>query len=76
MITQAVVLSLIAGVIASVVAIVFQAALPADSIPFTLTPARVGTSLALLLLASVLGASFSLRRVLRIDPASAIGTST
>lgn len=75
-ITQAVVLSLIAGVIASVVAIVFQAALPADSIPFTLTPARVGTSLALLLLASVLGASFSLRRVLRIDPASAIGTST
>lgn len=75
-ITQAVVLSLIAGVIASVVAVIFEAALPAGSIPFVLTPGRVVTSLALLLLASVIGASFSLRRVLRIDPASAIGTST
>ena len=75
-ITQAVVLSLIAGVAASIVAIVFEAALPAGSIPFVLTPARLVTSLALLLLASVIGASFSLRRVLQIDPASAIGTST
>lgn len=75
-ITQAVVLSVIAGVIASVVAVVFEAALPVDSIPFTLTPARIAVSLALLLLSSVVGASFSLRRVLRIDPASAIGTTT
>lgn len=74
--TQAVVLSLIAGVAAAVVAIAFEAALPADSIPFVLTPVRLATSLALLLFASVIGASFSLRRVLRIDPASAIGTST
>lgn len=74
--TQAVVLSLIAGIAAAAVAVAFEAALPTDSIPFVLTPARLVTSLALLLLASVIGASFSLRRVLRIDPASAIGTST
>ena len=75
-ITQAVLLSVIAGTIASAVAIAFEALLPADSVPFTLTATRLVTSMVLLLVASVVGASFSLRRVLRIDPASAIGTAT
>ena len=40
------------------------------------TPARIILSVVLLLVAAVLGCSFSLRRVLRIDPASAIGTTS
>ena len=40
------------------------------------TPARIATSAALVLAAAVLGAAITLRRVLRIDPASAIGTAT
>ena len=40
------------------------------------SPGRILLSVLLLLVAAVLGCSFSLRRVLRIDPASAIGTTS
>jgi putative ABC transport system permease protein len=40
------------------------------------TPGRLALSVVLLLVAAVLGCAFSLRRVLRIDPASAIGTTS
>ena len=40
----------------------------------TSRPAGIITSAVLLLVAAVVGCAFSLRRVLRVDPASAIGT--
>ncbi len=43
------------------------------SIPFVATPTRLLTSTAYLLLAAMLGCAFSLRRVLKVDPAAAIG---
>ena len=45
------------------------------SLPFVITIGRVLSSTATLLVAAVVGCGFSLRRVLRIDPASAIGGS-
>ena len=49
-------------------------AIPPGSIPLDITPGRIVTSAVLLLVAAVVGCAFSLRRVLRVDPASAIGT--
>jgi putative ABC transport system permease protein len=75
-VAQAVVTTLIASVVAGAIALVVNAAVPAGGIPFTLYPSRLFSSIALLLLAAVVGCIFSLRRVLRVDPASAIGTGT
>ena len=49
---------------------------PPGGIPFTLLPARVLSSVVFLLVAAIIGCAFSLRRVLRIDPASAIGSGS
>lgn len=73
---QAVVVTLIASVIAGVLAIVASASGATGSLPFQLMPARLVTSVVLLLVAAVIGCVFSLRRVLRVDPASAIGSGT
>ncbi len=73
---QAIVLTLVASVIAGLLAIALALALPAGAIPFDLSPRRLVTSIAFLLVAAVVGSAFSLRRVLRVDPASAIGSST
>jgi putative ABC transport system permease protein len=70
---QAVVVTLVACAIGAVAAVALDAAIPAGGIPFVATASRVLTSVAFLLLAAVLGCAFSLRRVLRIDPATAIG---
>jgi putative ABC transport system permease protein len=50
--------------------------IPPGSIPLQVTASRIASSIALLLVAAVIGCSFSLRRVLRVDPASAIGTGS
>ena len=63
-------------VVAVVLAIALDLAIPPGSIPLYVTPSRIITSVALLLVAAVAGCAFSLRRVLRVDPASAIGTSS
>jgi putative ABC transport system permease protein len=55
------------------IALVLDAAIPPGTIPYTLLPGRVLSSALFLLLAAIFGCVFSLRRVLRIDPASAIG---
>ena len=47
--------------------------MPPGSIPLYVSPGRIVTSVVLLLIAAVIGSAFSLRRVLRIDPASALG---
>ena len=75
-VTQSVVLAVLAAALATAVAEVFAAVVPIGTIPFKLTAARLAISVFLLLVAAILGASFSLRRILRIDPASAIGTTS
>ena len=72
---QAVALTLVASVIAGLLAIALAVLIPAGSIPFDLSPQRLVTSIMFLLIAAVVGSAFSLRRVLRVDPASAIGSS-
>jgi putative ABC transport system permease protein len=72
---QAVVVTGIASLIASTLAVAAAATGATGSLPFTLLPARLVLSVVLLLVAAVLGCAFSLRRVLRVDPASAIGGS-
>ena len=70
---QAVVVSVIASTLAAVAALALGALIPPGSIPFTVTASRLITSVVILLLAAVVGCAFSLRRVLKIDPAAAIG---
>jgi putative ABC transport system permease protein len=71
---QAVVVTLVAAVIGVAGALAIDAAVAPGGIPFDPTPSRLVTSVVLLLAAAVAGTAISLRRVLRIDPASAIGT--
>jgi putative ABC transport system permease protein len=75
-VAQAVLITLIASTLAGVAALALAAAIPPGSIPFTISTWRLAISVVLLLLAAVAGSAFSLRRVLRIDPASAIGTGS
>ncbi len=70
---QALVVTLIASAMGIAASLALAAAIPAGSIPFVATPTRLLTSTGYLLLASVLGCAFSLRRVLKVDPATAIG---
>jgi putative ABC transport system permease protein len=76
LVAQAVVVTTIAATIAGTLVVLLDVLLPPGSIPLLITPARILLSFGLLLVAAVLGCSFSLRRVLRIDPASAIGTTS
>lgn len=75
-VTQAVVVTLIASAIGAAVSLALAAAVPSGGIPFTITTVRILSSVGYLLVASVIGCAFSLRRVLRIDPASAIGSAS
>ncbi len=76
LVAQAVAVTAIAALIAGTLVVILDLVIPAGSIPLLVTPARIVLSVVLLLVAAVLGCSFSLRRVLRIDPASAIGTTS
>lgn len=76
LVAQAVVITMIAAIVAGALVIMLDLALPPGSIPLQVTASRIVASVALLLLASVLGCAFSLRRVLRVDPAAAIGTTS
>ena len=73
-VAQAVTLTATGLALAIPIALALDATLPPDSIPFALGTGRIITSAALLLGAAVVGALFTLRRVLRIEPASVIGT--
>lgn len=70
---QAVVVTLVAGALGAAAALALDAAIPPGGIPFTTSAGRLLTSVAFLLFAAVVGCAFSLRRVLRVDPATAIG---
>lgn len=69
---QAVVVATVSFIIGSLLALAAAAALPAG-VPLTLTTSRFVFTFLGLLVASVLGSAVSLRRVTRVDPASAIG---
>jgi len=75
LVVQALVVTGIAALLGGAVAVLFQVLIPPGTIPFDLTPGRVVASTVLLLVAAVVGCAFSLRRVVRIDPASAIGSA-
>ena len=70
---QAVVVALVASLIGIAAALALDVLIPAGTIPFVATPARLASSAVILVVAAVVGCAFSLRRVLRIDPAAAIG---
>ncbi len=76
LVAQAVVVTLIAGLVASALVLILDAVIPPGAIPLDVSTSRILSSIALLLVAAIVGCSFSLRRVLRVDPASAIGSST
>jgi putative ABC transport system permease protein len=65
--------TVVASAIGIAASLALDAAIPAGSIPFTVTPPRLVKSVISLLVAAVIGCVFSLRRVLRVDPAAAIG---
>lgn len=76
LVAQAVVVTLIATLVAGTLVVLLDLVIPPGSIPLQITPSRIISSVVLLLAAAVIGCSFSLRRVLRVDPASAIGTTS
>lgn len=76
LVAQAVAVTATAAAIAATLVVALDLLLPPGSIPLLVTPGRIVLSTVLLLVAAVLGCSFSLRRVLRVDPASAIGTTS
>ncbi|MCC6437175.1 MAG: ABC transporter permease [Acidimicrobiales bacterium] len=76
LVLQAVVLSAVACVIAGSAAIALDAVIPPGSIPLRISGTRIGQSAVFLLVAAVIGCAFSLRRLLRVDPASAIGSGS
>jgi putative ABC transport system permease protein len=73
---QALVLAAIGSAPALAAALAFGALVPPDAIPFELGATSILVAVCSLFAASALGAAFSLRRVTRIDPASAIGASS
>ncbi len=75
LVLQAVVVTAIAAAVAGVLVSVIAAIIPPGSIPLSVSIGRVVSSVALMLVAAVVGSAFSLRRVLRVDPASALGGS-
>lgn len=75
LVVQAVVVTFVAALIAGLVVIVLDLVIPPGSIPLYISPSRIVTSIVLLLIAAVIGSAFSLRRVLNVDPASALGSS-
>jgi putative ABC transport system permease protein len=75
-VAQAVVVTAVASAVAGGLAFLIDGLIPPGSIPLDITGSRVLTSAVLLLIAAVIGCAFSLRRVLRVDPAAAIGTGS
>ncbi len=73
---QAVAIALASSLVGVLTTLLLAAVIPAGTIPFQVTPARLASSVALMVAAAVFGSAFSLRRVLRVDPASAIGAGT
>jgi putative ABC transport system permease protein len=65
----------VAFVAGSLLAFVASLALP-SAVPLQLTPMRFLSTFIGLVVAAVLGSAISLRKVTKVDPASAIGNAT
>jgi putative ABC transport system permease protein len=76
LVVQAVAVTAVAVVVAGGLSLVLDAVIPPGSVPLDISAGRIVSSAVLLLVAAVVGCAFSLRRVLRVDPATAIGTIT
>jgi putative ABC transport system permease protein len=72
---QALVIGGLAALVGLLAAAALDVVIPPGTIPFSLTAGRMVVSAALLLAAAVLGSAFSLRRIVRVDPATAIGAA-
>ncbi len=72
---QAIVVTISASLIAAVAVIAIDAVIPPGSVPLAVSPVRLLFSAVLLIAAAAVGCGFSLRRILRVDPASALGGS-
>jgi putative ABC transport system permease protein len=73
LVAQAVTVTLVAAVAAGALVLVLDLLIPPGSIPLTISAGRIVISIVLMLIAAIAGSAFSLRRVLRVDPASALG---
>ncbi len=71
--TQAIAIALIASLAGLAMILGARFGIPPGTLPFTVTASRIAGSVGLLLASAVIGSAFSLRSVLRIDPAKAIG---
>ena len=73
---QALIVALIASAIGVTAGVALDLAIPSGgSIPFSADAGRLLTSTAYPIVAALIGCTFSLRRVLNVDPAAAIGSS-
>lgn len=73
LITQAVVVSLIASSIAGIGVLILEFTIPPGGVPLEFSLSRLGFAVISLVAAAIAGCAFSLRRILTIDPASALG---
>jgi putative ABC transport system permease protein len=73
---QALIIAVIAVAIGTGLGLTLGRLLTSGPNAYTLTTSRAVLSGALVIIASLVGAAITLRRVLRIDPASAIGSTT
>ncbi|MFM2077233.1 MAG: hypothetical protein RJA49_1123, partial [Actinomycetota bacterium] len=72
---QAVIVAVVAFVAGSLLAVAASLALP-SGVPLQLTPMRFLSTFIGLVVAAILGSAISLRKVTKVDPASAIGNAT
>ena len=75
LLTQALTVTAVASLIGIGGSLALQALIPPGSIPFQTSPARLLGSAALMAGAAAAGCALSLRRILRVDPASAMGAA-
>jgi putative ABC transport system permease protein len=75
LVVQAIVVTFVAALIAGAAVILLDLLIPPGSIPLYVSAGRIVTSTVLLLVAAIAGCAFSLRRVLSIDPAAALGSA-
>jgi putative ABC transport system permease protein len=73
---QAVIVALAASLLGVAGSLALDVAIPPGSVPFQVTPSRLLTSSALIVVAALAGSAFSLGRIVRVDPATAIGGAT
>jgi putative ABC transport system permease protein len=74
-VAQAVVVTAVAVALGTALAVLLALAVPPE-VPLQLEPARAGITALGMLAAALVGSIVSLRRVVRIDPATAIGSAT